>query len=69
MLIKHVKAKAEANEYPINLTKLDRDEYDIEKCFKVDGKLLDHMKGHGYAQYHKKTFETMKIKNTEKMRN
>ena len=47
---------------------LDRNEYDIDKCFK-DGKLMENMKTHGYQQYHKKTFETLKIENTEKMRN
>ena len=47
---------------------LDRNEYDIDKCFK-DGNLMESMKVHGYQQYHKKTFEILKIENTEKMRN
>ena len=68
MLINHVKQQAEENSLPPNLLTLDRNEYDLDKCFR-DGKLLEGMRNHGYEQFHKKTFETMKIENTEKMRN
>ena len=47
MLINHVKKKAQDNAYPVNLAKLDREDYEIEKCFE-DGKLIENMKGHGY---------------------
>ena len=68
MLINHVKQKAQDNTYPVNLCNLDRKEFELDRCFR-DGKLLENMKLHGYQQYHKKNFETMKIENTEKMRN
>ena len=52
MLINHVKQRAMEQAYPVNLTTLDRAEYDLDKCFKEDGELLEHMKVHGYRQYH-----------------
>lgn len=69
MLINHVKQRALDQVYPVNLVMLDRTEYELDKCFKENGELLEHMKLHGYRQYHKREFEIMKIENTEKMRN
>ena len=68
MLVKYVKQKAKENSAPVNLSTLDPKEYKIEGCFK-NGKLLENKKAEGYKAYHKRTFEVMKIENTDRMRN